>query len=339
MSYTVSKLVSNAYYISGIVSRDFQTVSGSQFEDGLQALNEIIGDKVVEDNMVPYYSHYTFPGQVGVEQYFVPNLIEIETLVFFIQDIRYEMTPLERRRYRGSSRANNIESLPFTYNVERQVGGALISLYFLPNVNYPLEAWGLFSLPQVYLNQDLMNSLCTVQLGAVNIAGPAGVGTLLPGNFVINGTDMAGLYATPQALAVFINNQNIGVTAQVFLGQMTLVSASQITLATLGTETASNHITFTNFSTIDNVAKNQTYFPIQLDQFYITYLKYALAVRLCCEFDYVIPPGVQKQLDKYMFLISKRSQQLDLRMEKVSTLGTGTGISYGQVNLGHGWTI
>ncbi len=124
-----------------------------------------------------------------------------------------------------------------------------------------------------------------------------------------------------------------------FLGALTLTSFDNIVISTTGQGNPVNTINFFNFSLIDGVSKNQEYFPMVLDQFYITYLKYSLANRLCYEFDYAVPSGVEKQLAKYEAMISKKSQQIDLRMEKVSTLGTGTGINYGQVNLGHGWTI
>jgi hypothetical protein len=77
---------------------------------------------------------------------------------------------------------------------------------------------------------------------------------------------------------------------------------------------------------------------MELDRFYINYLKYALAVRLCNEFDYVIPPGVDKQLLKYEQMISKRSQKIDLRNTIVSTLSSNNmAINYAQVNIGRGW--
>lgn len=335
MTYTVTKLITNAYYISGVVSRDFQTVQGSQFEDGLQMLNEILTDKTVEDDMVPYFSHYTFPAVQGIDTYFIPNLIQLDTFVFFIGNIRYEMTELQRRRFFGSSRANNIQSLPFTWHLERCFGGANLYLYFVPNTAYPMEAWGQFRLGEVDINQDLSSKLTTVNLGAVSLSG---TGTLNPGQFLINGIDMAGAYASAQLLVNHINNISTDVVASLYLNQITLSSNVNITISTSGVGDLANTITFINFNTLDG-PKNQTYFPLVLDQFYITYLKYALANRICYEFDYVVPVGVAKQLEKYEGMISKRSQQLDLRMEKISTLGTGTGINYGQVNLGHGWTI
>ena len=335
MSYTVSQLVTNAFYTSGVVARDDQTVQGSQLLDGLQFLNDVITDKTVETDMIPYYSQYDFFAVQGQESYFVPNLIELETLVFFIDTIRYEMKQLQRNKYFGTSRANNIQSLPFTYHVERLPLGAKIYLYFLPQTNFHMQAWGLFRLTNVNINKDLNSSLTTVNLGVVTIAG---LGTLNPGEFVINTIDLAGNYATIAALALQINNTVPNVTAFVYLNTITLQSSANITLTTLGQQPLVNFVTFQYFST-QNGPLNQTYFPLQLDQFYISYLKYALAVRICNEFNYDIPPGVAKQLTKYETMISKRSQQMDLRNVKVSTLGSATTLNYGQINLGHGWDI
>ena len=42
MAYTTNQLISGAYYASGVVSREFETVSGAQIGDGLEWLNNII---------------------------------------------------------------------------------------------------------------------------------------------------------------------------------------------------------------------------------------------------------------------------------------------------------
>lgn len=333
MPYTVLQLITNAYYISGVVSRDFQTVQGSQYQDGLQMLNEILTDKTVEDDMLPYYSRLAFPAVQAQSEYFIKNLIELETLVFFIGNIRYEMKNLERRRFFGSARADNIQSLPFTYHVERKTGGATIFLYFVPNTAYPMEAWGQFGLTEVSLNQDLTSKLTTVNLGASVLTG---AGTLAAGQLVINGIDMVGAYATVQALATAVTNNVPHVSAAINSNQFVLTSNINITVSTLGVGVAANTITFSYFSTIEGPI-SETYFPMVLDQFYISYLKYSLANRICYEFDYAVPTGIEKQFKKYEEMISKRSQQLDLRMEKISTLGVATSLNFGQINLGKGW--
>jgi len=88
---------------------------------------------------------------------------------------------------------------------------------------------------------------------------------------------------------------------------------------------------------LDEVALNQD-LSLTLDRFYINYLKFALAERLCIEFNFVIPTGVDMQLKKYEAMIQSRSAQLDLTMQKMSTLTNGSTLNYGTVNLGFGWT-
>ena len=76
---------------------------------------------------------------------------------------------------------------------------------------------------------------------------------------------------------------------------------------------------------------------LTLDRFYINYLKFDLANRLCAEYNYTTPPGVVTQLRKYEDNISKRSGPMDLRLTKLSSLQRRGGINYGQVNIGKGW--
>jgi phosphoribulokinase len=75
-----------------------------------------------------------------------------------------------------------------------------------------------------------------------------------------------------------------------------------------------------------------------LEVFYTTYLKYALARRICTEYDIAIPPPVVDQLKIYQQYISKNSARLDLNMSKISTFDTDNAINYAQANLGRGWT-
>jgi hypothetical protein len=232
MAYSTLKLIDNAYYESGIVSRGFETVGGQQAIDGLQFLNDIIADKTVENGLIPYYQQYDFTAITGQEAYFIPDLIEIDTFVFFIDTVRYQTENRARREYFGSSRADNIQSLPGSWHMERCFGGANIYIYFKPNTTYPLTLWGQFRLQEVVINQDL---------------------------------------------------------------------------------------------------------SLTLDRFYINYLKFDLAARLCAEYNYNVPPGVAKQLAIYEDNISKKSGPMDLRLIKLSTLQRRGGINYGQVNIGHGW--
>lgn len=232
MAYTTLQLINSAYYESGIVSRGFETVGGQQVNDGLLFLNDLIADKTVDNGLIPYYQEYDFAAIIGQEMYFIPDLINIDTFVFFINTVRYQTQNRGRREYFGTSRANNIQSLPGSWHMERCFGGANLFIYFLPDQNFPLTIWGQFRLQQVVINQDL---------------------------------------------------------------------------------------------------------SLTLDRFYINYLKFDLAARLCAEYNYTVPPGVDKALSKYEDDISKKSGPMDLQLIKLSSLQKRGGINYGQVNLGHGW--
>lgn len=77
-----------------------------------------------------------------------------------------------------------------------------------------------------------------------------------------------------------------------------------------------------------------------LDQFYIDFLKFELAERICAEYDYTLPPGAAKQLEEYQLIIDKREQQMDLKQQTISPLSQITdGINYAYANLGTGWSV
>ena len=338
MTYTVTNLITDAYYASGIVSREFETVTGQQGYVGLQVLNDILSDKTIDKGMIPYYSKYEFFAVAGQEMYFIPNLEELETLTFFINNVRYQMREVDRIKYFGSPRANNINSLPFNWHLERCIGGANIYLYFFPQTDYPIEAWGQFRLSSVSLNQDLGNPNTTANLGVATISG---AGTLTAGQFVVNSIDLAGTYANLAAFAAYINTGVVpSVTATIQgLGLiLNNVASAPITISTLGTQSTVNGITFASFSTT-NGPMTQVYPNNGFDRFYINYLKFAVAERLCTEYNFIVPPGVQKQLQQYEAWIQKRSGPLDLTTQKLSTLRSDLSQDYGQVNLGKGWSI
>lgn len=77
---------------------------------------------------------------------------------------------------------------------------------------------------------------------------------------------------------------------------------------------------------------------LTIERFYITYLRYALAERICSEYNYTIPPGVMKQLSKYEAFIAKKSRSMDLSVVKTSTLQSNRGYNWGYINLGRGFT-
>lgn len=156
MAYTVTKLITNAWYLSGVVARVFETVSGDQISDGLDMLNDLLGMQSANFGLVPYYTVYNFTAVAGQEAYVIPNLLEIDTLTFNIGPVRYSMLEQNRTMYFGSGRVDNISALPFNYHLERGLNEATIYVYFLPADNYPMTLVGKFGLNQAALNTDLL---------------------------------------------------------------------------------------------------------------------------------------------------------------------------------------
>lgn len=232
MPYISNELITSSYYASGVVSREFETVSGAQVADGLRWLNNIITEKDVDEGMVPYESTVTLTAVQGQEKYPIPNLIQIDTLVFFLDAVRYSMKYEQRNAYFGSSRVENVQTLPFEWYWERGLGGGNLYIYFQPDRAYPMEIHGIMRIPSVTLFQDL---------------------------------------------------------------------------------------------------------SLTMDEFFTTYLHYALADRICAEYEYETPPNVLRQLGKYEAFINKKSRILDLRIAKQSTLQKRGSLNYGFINLGKGW--
>lgn len=76
---------------------------------------------------------------------------------------------------------------------------------------------------------------------------------------------------------------------------------------------------------------------LTLDRYYINFLKYELAVRLCKEYGYNVPPAVNEQLEEYYRWIGSSTNTVDLKMQKLSSLTTGSAINYAIVNLSGGY--
>ncbi len=159
MAYTAQKLITRAWYLSGIVARELQTVTGDQITEGLDLLNALLAIKTANNRLIPYYDTVNFTGVIGQERYNIDNLINVESLTFNIGAVRYSMLEMDRVTYFGTPRVNNIQALPYSFHVERTLNGAYIYVYFTPQSNYPFEIVGKFSLDSVTLDQDLSLTL------------------------------------------------------------------------------------------------------------------------------------------------------------------------------------
>lgn len=156
MVMLASELISDAWYLSGIVRRELQTVSGAQMSLGLKLLNTMFSLKSINPNLIPFYSFPTFNTVIGQESYFVEGLVSADVLTFTLDNtLRMSVLKKGRDSYRGSSRVNNIKSLMFDWNFERAKGGANIKLYFLPDKVYPVVVTGKVALTSVTEDTDL----------------------------------------------------------------------------------------------------------------------------------------------------------------------------------------
>lgn len=157
MAYTARTLITRSWYLSGIVARNLQTVTGDQETDGLMLLNALLDFKQIETDLIPYWTYVEMPLVGGQEFYFLPNIAAIESATFNIDVVRYPMDQTTRRTYYGSGRVDNIQTLPFNWNFNRGQGGGTLALYFLPQANYPLKLMAKFFLSDVTLDTDLTN--------------------------------------------------------------------------------------------------------------------------------------------------------------------------------------
>lgn len=152
-------LITGAFYLSGILARDFETISASQTDEGLSILNELLSVQNIGPATISYYSTSNFTGVIGQEKYTIPNLISVDTLTFNLSNVRYNLVGLDRSRYFGMSRVNDVNSLPSYYFFDRQLGAGDIYVYYLPSSDFEFTINGKFALQSVTLNQDISLTL------------------------------------------------------------------------------------------------------------------------------------------------------------------------------------
>src|SRR6478736_7465366 len=99
MGIKVTDLITEAYYDSSVVARQFETLQGYQLTDGLKWLNQILDDKAMDTGDIPYITQqYPLVGVVGQETYFIPNGVSIDAITFYIGSVRYSMQYVDRVR-------------------------------------------------------------------------------------------------------------------------------------------------------------------------------------------------------------------------------------------------
>lgn len=152
---TANQLITDAYHLSGIVSIDFELPAGSQITEGLRLLNGILDESSLDSVLIPYYTHLEFNTIVDQEIYEIPNLVELTSLTFNINNVRFPMVRDSLNRYNATGRVDNIFSLPFHYYVEKSLNASKIYLYFIPNEVYVMRITGKFSIADLALGDDV----------------------------------------------------------------------------------------------------------------------------------------------------------------------------------------
>lgn len=157
MPYLARQLITKAWFLSGIVARNLQVPTGDQIYDGLDMLNNLLDFKQIEIDLIPYWQYITFDAVPSQEYYYLPYVAAIESATFNIDVVRYPMMSSSRTNYYGSSRVDNISTLPFSWNFDRSVGGGTFAMYFKPESAYPIKMMAKIFLVNVTLDTDLTN--------------------------------------------------------------------------------------------------------------------------------------------------------------------------------------
>ena len=154
---TAQQLITRSWYLSGIVARNLQIPTGDQITDGLAMLNSLLDFKQIETDLIPYWQYITFNCVPQQEYYFLPYIAAVESSTFNLGVVRYPMVSTTRTNYFGSSRVDNIYTLPFSWNYDRGVGGGTFGMYFIPDQPYTIKMQVKIFLVDVTLQTDLTN--------------------------------------------------------------------------------------------------------------------------------------------------------------------------------------
>ena len=149
MAYSANKLITTAFYLSSVRSKDFMNVGGDDISVGLDLLNKVLAGASANTRMIPYYKEYETPALIGVEKYFIPGLVEPLSMTFNMGPVRFSTSRITRQKYHGTSRIDGVISLPTTCSFERRLNGSDMYVQFLPADNYPFKIWGKFALDSI----------------------------------------------------------------------------------------------------------------------------------------------------------------------------------------------
>lgn len=324
MTYTAQTLVTRSWYLSGIVARNLQQPTGDQINNGLALLNSLLDFKQIEIDLIPYWTYIEMPLIPGVEFYYLPNICAVESSTFNIGPVRYPMVSAQRRAYFGTSRVDNINTLPFDWNFNRGQNGGTMSFYFLPQSNYPCKMMVKIFLNDVSLQADLTNVLSGLSSGfvsSISLTNPGSGYTQIP--------------------TVTITGTGTGATASANVSNGVITSINLINAGSGYTQTPIVTITGNGTGAVAKAnVTNYTFLQTGnagYDTSYIEYLRYELANYMCNEYGVSFSDANMARLAEY------RRQLMDVSPPDLSRTGTtilgsnAQGYNWGDVNIGQGW--
>lgn len=156
MGFNVTQLIEIAYNQANIAPINYTPLSPDQLKLGLYSLNQMLGQVSIDDGLIPYWKDYEGTFVVNQETYEIPNLINIQTFTFILnENVRYPIYPDNYRDYWGSTKPLNIQTLPGVYSLIRDIGGSKVSITPSPDKAYPFTIRGAFGLLDAGYNDDL----------------------------------------------------------------------------------------------------------------------------------------------------------------------------------------
>jgi hypothetical protein len=153
--YNAQQLITESWYLSGVFSFDYEVITNDQLQIGLDRLNAILAQSASSPHIAPYWEIYDFNMVANQETYIIPNLVAVQTVTFFDQNVRYPMQQATREEYFGYSRVENISTLPCVWFLQPSVGNGTLYVYYLPQQAYAAQLTGKFQLTNVALNTDM----------------------------------------------------------------------------------------------------------------------------------------------------------------------------------------
>lgn len=159
MGVKVTELIGIAYNQANIAALNYTPLSDDQLKLGLYSLNQVLGEVLIDDGLIPYWKRYDDEFVINQETYEIPYLINVQTFTFVIDgDVRYPILPDNFRDYWGSAKAINIQTLPSIFTVKRTLTGSEVSVTPNPNKAYAFTIYGAFGLLSADYNDDLSDT-------------------------------------------------------------------------------------------------------------------------------------------------------------------------------------